>query len=118
MNLILHIRICKDPFNFIEPITLEGVQYIDIDNFSDATMIATINKAIDLSERLLVFTQIAGQYEIGLLIKVLQKLMKFKGHRIMFHSGSHNKLDKMLKLLNSSEREFESVKVETESYFI
>ncbi|MEQ8242862.1 hypothetical protein [Fulvivirga sp.] len=101
MNLILHIKTCKDAFNFIEPASIKDCQYIDIDNFSDAVMVETVSKSVDLSEKLLVFIQIDGQYELGLLMKVIQKLMKHKRDILFFHSGDHEKLDKMLVLMRS-----------------
>lgn len=101
MNLILHIKICKDAFNFNEPISIEGAQYIDIDNFSDAAMVETVNRAVDLSERILAFIQIDGVHDLGLLMKVIQKLMKNKGICTFLHSGDHEKLDKMWVLMRS-----------------
>ncbi len=118
MNLILHIRICQDSFNFGQSISVSRAEYIDVDNFSEGPMIATINRAIDESERLFVFAQIDGEYSIGQLMKVFQKLMKYKDGCKVFHLGSHQKLNKLLKLLKSNEIELERIKIEAESYFI
>ncbi|MTI41743.1 hypothetical protein [Fulvivirga lutimaris] len=111
MNLILHIKVCKDAFNFSESINIEGCQYIDIDNFSDAAMVETINKAIDLSDRIFAFIQIDGSHDLGLLMKVIQKIMKHKGDSLLLHSGNHEKLDKMLVLMGSE-------KIKTEDFLL
>ena len=103
MDLILHIKICADAFNFSAPVNIKGVQYIDIDNFSDAAMVETVNRAIDLSDRLFVFIQIEGSYDLGLLMKVMQKLMKYKGNCTFLHASRHDQLDKMLVLIRSRE---------------
>lgn len=117
MNLILHIKICKDAFNFSEPASIKDCQYIDIDNFSDAVMVETVNRAVELSEKLLVFIQIGGQYELGLLMKVIQKLMKHKRDILFFHSGDHEKLDKMLVLLGSKKIESSNFMERADIYF-
>lgn len=118
MDLILHIRICNDAFNFNEPLSIKGAQYIDIDNFSDGAMIDTVNSAIDLSEKLLVFVQIDGAYEIGLLMNVLQKLMKHKRDHKILHIGEHEKTAKVLMLMGSKEVSKENFIEEAKSYFI
>lgn len=117
MNLLLHIRVQNDQFHFYPPLVLKNAQYFDVDNFSSSEVIHVAFKAIEKSERLMIYFETIDQSEVGQILKFITATARFKGNVKVIYKGHHPKLVPLINKIGGSELTDLELREEANAYF-
>ncbi|MBL3657086.1 hypothetical protein [Fulvivirga sediminis] len=100
MRLLLYIKIAEDRFHF-EKVNFLGVKeadVFDVDNYSDGLTIDLAIKAMQLSEKLLVYIDVREEVDIKGLFKIFQYLSRPQQPLTVVCSGKgHHLLSNLLR---------------------
>lgn len=104
MKLFFHIRISSEQHHFSSLITNldNGIQYFDVDNFSDALTVNTALEALKHSEKLFLFVEVIENISLGGISKVLNSIAKLDIPFHIAYHGNHAMLDKMMSRFKSN----------------
>ncbi len=104
MNFFLTLHLVKDKYQLI-PHNVdfpEGYAHFDLDNFSDDLVVATAIKAVQCARTIVVLIQARSEAPLGIVIKLLNALVKSPVELTVIFNGDHSQLEKMLPRLKAA----------------
>ncbi|QSE97930.1 hypothetical protein [Fulvivirga lutea] len=117
MKLFLHVKIIENNFDFKPGLTFSNATCSDLDNYSSPEVIATVLKALNLSEKLFVYFELNENSNAGSLLKVIQELRSYKKPMQIRYSGESNLLEKLILKLGGKPIDKEALEAEVGSFF-